>query len=162
MKDSDINPLEDTESDAALAYAAERKANIATFVRTNPDYYVANFEKIGASSIFTPTFNKFAWLFGPVWFGARGVWNWALVFLIIETLALVQIARGLFGDLAADAMARIASIEGTLDLRREQLAAAIASNSDRADAFQRAVDGLEDVKGESVEAMLRRALGAMR
>jgi glycine betaine/proline transport system permease protein len=66
-----------------------------------------------------------------------------LPFLILEALAFVQIARGLFGDLAADAMARIASIEGTLELRRQQLAAAIESGSDRVDAFQRTVDSLE-------------------
>lgn len=143
MNKMDINPLEDTESDAALAYAEERRENIRTFVRTNPDYYIANFDKIGASSRFTPTFNAMAGLFGPIWFGARGLWSWALPFLILEALAFVQIARGLFGDLAADAMARIASIEGTLDLRRQQLAAAIESGSDRVDAFRRTVESLE-------------------
>ncbi|MBT8413472.1 MAG: DUF2628 domain-containing protein, partial [Boseongicola sp.] len=100
MSDLGINPLEDTESEAALAYAEERRENIRTFVRTNPDYYIAMFDKIGASSRFTPTVNIMAGLFGPIWFGARGLWNWALPFLIIEALALVQIARGLFGDLA--------------------------------------------------------------
>lgn len=143
MNKMDINPLEDTESDAALAYAEERRDNIRTFVRTNPDYYIANFDKIGASSRFTPTFNLLAGLFGPIWFGARGLWSWALPFLILEALAFVQIARGLFGDLAADAMARIASIEGTLELRRQQLAAAIESKSDRVDAFRRTVESLE-------------------
>lgn len=153
MRAEDINPLEDTESEAALAYAQERKDNIRTFVRTNPDYYIANFDKVGASSRFTPTFNAMAGLFGPVWFGARGLWSWALPFLIIEVIALVQIARGLFGDLAADAMARIASIEGTLELRRQQLAAAIENGSDRVDAFQRAVDGLEaNIGGIRAEA----------
>ena len=153
MRDEDINPLEDTESEAALAYAEERKDNIRTFVRTNPDYYITNFDKVGASARFTPTFNVMAGLFGPIWFGARGLWSWALPFLIIEAIALVQIARGLFGDLAADAMDRIASIEGTLDLRRQQLAAAIESGSDRVDAFQRAVDGLEaNIGGIRAEA----------
>ena len=143
MNAKDINPLEDTESYAALAYAEERRENIRTFVRTSPDYYIQNFDKIGASSRFTPTFNLMAGLFGPVWFGARGLWSWALPFLVLEALAFVQIARGLFGDLAADAMARIASIEGTLELRRQQLAAAIENGSDRVDAFQRTVDSLE-------------------
>jgi len=92
-----VNPLEDTTSKAALAYAEERRENIRTFVRTNPEYYVGMFDKIGASSAFTPTFNIMAGIFGPVWFGARGLWNWALPFLIIEVLAFVQIARGLFG-----------------------------------------------------------------
>ncbi len=147
------NPLEDTQSDAAVAYAAERREDIRTFVRTNPDYYIGNFEKIGASARFTPTFNGFAGLFGPIWFGARGLWAWALSFLILEAIAFVQISRGLFGDLAADAMARIASIEGTLELRRKQLAAAIENNSDRVDAFQRTVDSLEaNIGGIRAEA----------
>jgi glycine betaine/proline transport system permease protein len=153
MSDAAANPLEDTNTDAARAYAEERRENIRTFVRTSPDYYIRNFDRIGASSRFTPTFNVMAGLFGPVWFGARGLWSWALPFLIIETLAFVQIARGLFGDLAADAMARIASIEGTLELRRKQLAAAIESGSDRVEAFQRAVDGLEaNIGGIRAEA----------
>ena len=144
MNDADINPLEDTESDAAIAYAEERREEIRTFVRTSPDYFIRMFDKIGASASFTPTLNILAGLFGPIWFGARGLWNWALPFLIIETIAFVQIARGLFGDLAADAMARIASIEGTLDLRRKQLEAAIENNSDKIDVYKRTVESLEN------------------
>ncbi|PUB11805.1 ABC transporter permease [Yoonia sediminilitoris] len=147
MKDATQNPLEATDTDAARAYAAERRDNIRQFVRTNPDYYIAQFDKIGASAMFTATFNLMAGLFGPVWFGARGLWSWALPFLIIETLALVQIARGLFGDLAADAFARIESIEGTLELRRQQLAAAIENGSDKIDVYQRTVTSLEDAIG---------------
>ena len=153
MNTSDVNPLEDTESEAALAYAEERRENIRSFVRTNPDYYIRNFDKIGASSRFTPTFNVIAGIFGPIWFGARGLWTWALPFLILETLAFVQIARGLFGDLAADAMVRIASIEGTLDLRRHQLAAAIESNSDKIEVYRRTVESLEaNIGGIRAEA----------
>ena len=144
MSVSTVNPLEDTDTDAARAYAEERRDNIRVFVRTNPDYFTRNFDKIGASSQFTITFNLMAGLFGPIWFGARGLWSWALPFLIVEALAFVQIARGMFGDLAADAMARISSIEGTLELRRKQLAAAIESGSDKADAYKRAVDSLEE------------------
>lgn len=147
MKDDARNPLEDTDSEGARAYAAERKKNIETFVRTNPEYYIAQFDKIGASSKFTPTFNKMAGIFGPIWFGARGLWSWALPFLIIEALAFVQIARGLFGDLAADARARITSIEGTLELRQQQLAAAIESGSDKVDVYQRTVDSLQAAIG---------------
>ncbi|MEM8653739.1 MAG: ABC transporter permease subunit [Pseudomonadota bacterium] len=155
-----VNPLDDPNSDAARSYMQERHAHIRTFVRTSPDYYIRNFDKIGASARFTPTFNPIAGLLGPVWFGARGLWSWALPFLILEALALVQIARGLFGDLAADAYARIASIEGTLELRRQQLAAAIESGSDRVDAFQRAVEGLENnIGGIREEAVALAAQG---
>ena len=155
-----VNPLEDTTSKAALAYAEERRENIRTFVRTSPEYYIRMFDKIGSSSSFTPTVNLLAGLFGPIWFGARGLWNWALPFLIIETLAFVQIARGLFGDLGAEAMARIASIQGTLELRRQQLASAIEKGSDRVDAFQRAVDSLEaNIGGIRAEADALAATG---
>ena len=57
MRDETINPLEDTESEAALAYAEERRENIRAFVRTSPEYYIRMFDKIGASSRFTPTLN---------------------------------------------------------------------------------------------------------
>ncbi|RLJ52138.1 glycine betaine/proline transport system permease protein [Litoreibacter meonggei] len=147
MTDAAENPLDAKDTEAALAYAKARQDNIRTFVRTNPDYYIAQFDTIGESSKFTPTFNAMAGLFGPIWFGARGLWSWALPFLILETLALVQIARGLFGDLAADAFKRIASIEGTLELRREQLAAAIESGSDKIDVYQRTVESLEAAIG---------------
>ena len=158
--DLGVNPLEDTDSDAARAYAEDRRADIRTFVRTSPSYYIAAFDKIGASASFTPTLNLMAGLFGPVWFGARGLWNWALPFLIVETLALVQIARGLFGDLAAEAMARIASIEGTLELRRKQLAAAIENNTDKIDVYQRTVDSLEaNIGGIRAEAEALAATG---
>ncbi|MEM6578398.1 MAG: ABC transporter permease subunit [Pseudomonadota bacterium] len=160
MKDDTTNPLEDTTSAAALAYAEERRDNIRTFVRTSPDYYIDNFDRIGASARFTPTFNFMAGLFGPIWFGARGLWSWALPFLILEALAFVQIARGLFGDLGADAMARITSIEGTLELRRQQLAAAIEDNSDRVDAFRRTVESLEaNIEGFRAEAEAAAAQG---
>jgi len=153
MMDKINNPLYDTESEAAQIYAEERRQKITAFVRTNPEYYIENFEKIGASARFTPTFNLLAGLFGPIWFGARGLWSWALPFLIIETLAIVQIARGLFGDLAAEAMARIASIEGTLELRRKQLAAAVESGSDKAAVYQRTVESLEaNIGGIRAEA----------
>lgn len=160
MTDTTANPFEDAESAAALAYAEERRENIRTFVRTNPDYYIRQFEKIGASSRFTATFNAMAGLFGPVWFAARGLWSWALPFLVIETLAFVQMARGLFGDLGADAMARIASIEGTLELRRRQLAAAIESGSDKVDVYRRTVDSLEaNIGGIRAEAEAMAAEG---
>lgn len=159
-EDFGVNPLEDTESEVAQAYAEERRENIRTFVRTSPDYYIRNFDKIGASARFTATFNALAGLFGPIWFGARGLWSWALAFLVIEAIGFVQISRGLFGDLGADALARVASIEGTLDLRYKQLAAAIESGSERAEAIQRQIDGLEaNIEGFRAEAELLAAQG---
>ena len=84
------------------AFDAERQAQITQFVRTNPDYYNAQFSKISRSSSFTPTLNVLPGVLGPIWFGARGLWKWAFTFLIVETFAFVQMALGWFGDLGAD------------------------------------------------------------
>nr|MBC8269997.1 DUF2628 domain-containing protein [Rhodospirillaceae bacterium] len=127
--------------------AAERCDLVATFVRTNPGYYTAQFERIGNDASFVWTFNMWAGLFGPIWYSARGLWNWGLTFLIIETFAFVQIIRGLFGDLASSAWARIAQIEGTLDLRKQQFASAIENGSDKVDVYRRSVESLEGAIG---------------
>ncbi len=147
MTETARDGLPGAETEAGEDYAAERRENIRSFVRTNPDYYISQFDRIGARARFTPTFNAAAGVLGPIWFGARGLWMWAVPFLILETIGFVQIARGLFGDLAADARARIASIEGTLELRRQQLAAAIEAESDKVEVYQRTVKSLEESIG---------------
>jgi glycine betaine/proline transport system permease protein len=53
----------------------------------------------------------------------------------------------MFGDLASDAWVRIGQIEGTLDLRRQQLASAIESQSDKIDVYKRTVASLENAIG---------------
>jgi glycine betaine/proline transport system permease protein len=141
------NPALDTRNAAADALEADRHAQIETFVRTNPEYYSKQFDKISKESKFTPTFNPMAGLFGPIWFGARGLWNWAVAFLILEAIGFVRIALGLFGDLAAEARERIASIEGTLELRRQQLKSAVESGSDKEDVYRRTVESLEKAIG---------------
>ena len=106
----------------------ERETLIDEFVGSNGGYYAAQFEKIGSTTSFTWTFNVAAALLGPVWFGMRHLWHWGLPLLILEAVALVQLSRGLFGDLSADIRERIAQIEQTLEQRREHLETAIPNN----------------------------------
>ena len=103
----------------------DRKALITLFVETNPEYYAHNFEKIGAKTGFTWTFNFAAAFLGPVWFGMRNLWKWGLPFVMLEVFAYIQIARGWFGNLGAESLARVEQIEGTLAFRKQQLASAI-------------------------------------
>ena len=128
-------------------FAAERERQVDSFVKTNSKYYRRQFARIGNDSKFVWTLNIWAGVFGPIWFSARGMWNWGLTFLIMETFAIVQIVRGFFGDLSSEAWARIAQIEGTLELRRQQLAAAIENNTDKIDVYRRTVKSLEDAIG---------------
>ncbi len=138
---------EDVTSSEAKEFEVERERQIDHFVKTSPDYYRIQFAKIGSDSKFVWTLNIWAGVFGAAWFSARGMWNWGLTFLILETFAMVQIVRGLFGDLATEAWERIAKIEGTLDLRRQQLASAIENNTDKIDVYRRTVKSLEDAIG---------------
>ena len=55
----------------------------------------------------------------------------------------IQLARGLFGDLGAEARDRIGQIQGTLDFRHQQLEAAIKNNADNIDVFRRTIESLE-------------------
>lgn len=136
--------------------AENRDELIREFVETNPDYYRQQFARIGARAGFTWTFNMMAALLGPIWYGMRGLWNWGLPFVILETFAYIQIARGSFGDLGADARDRIAQIEGTLAFRHQQLEAAISKNADNVDVFRRTIKSLEtaisDIQAEIVVA----------
>ena len=154
MNSRKIDILEMLDRDDAVDYKKDRDEAIRTFVETSQDYYVEQFSKIGARSKFTLTYNWVAGLLGPVWFGARGLWSWALAFLIIETIAFVHIVRGAFGDLSAEAWQRIASIENTLELRRKQLASAIENGTDKIDVYRRAVESLEsNIDGIKADAL---------
>lgn len=154
MNDSTTQDSNETfQTSGQASFDEERAERVSEYVKTNSDYYVRQFKNIGSKSEFVWTFNLWAGILGPVWFAARGLWNWALSFLIIETFAFVQIFRGLFGDLASAAWERIAKIEGTLELRQQQLAAAIEKGTDKIDVYQRAVDSLEsNIGGIRLEA----------
>ena len=120
---------------------------IKDFVKTSPDYYIHEFERINSASKFVLSFNLFAFIFGSVWFGIRNIWNWALAFLIIETFAIVQIVRGFFGNISSEAYIKIDKIQSTIDFREKQLQAAIESNSDKIEMFRRTIKSLEDSIG---------------
>ena len=127
-----------------------RSELISNFVITNPEYYIQEFKKIGSKPSYSFSFNLFASLLGPIWFGMRNIWNYALAFLIVETFAFVQIIRGLFGNITKDALEKIDKIQSTIDFRGKQLEAAIENNPDKVEVYKRAIKSLEDAMKEYV------------
>ncbi len=81
-------------------------SSIGDFVVENPEYYSKEFGKIQSATKFPWTWNPMAAIAGPFWAAARGLWGQFWTFLILELLALVQIGRGLWGDLGAAKLAR--------------------------------------------------------
>ncbi|MBD0865201.1 MAG: ABC transporter permease subunit [Rhodobacteraceae bacterium] len=121
----------------------ENGSDVATFVTINAHYYAAQFKAAGDKRGFLLTWNWAPFLLGPVWYGMRSLWAFFLPFVALETIAVVQLARGIWGDLGAPILARLPSIEQTLERRYEQLAEAKESNPDRVAGFENAIASLE-------------------
>ncbi|MBO9451091.1 ABC transporter permease subunit [Tropicibacter sp. R16_0] len=129
---------------------AERLSGlVGDFVGQGQDYYRRVFAYMMEAPGFRFTFNFTAGLLGPIWFGARGLWSWFLSFMVLETLAWIQIGQGLFGDLGREARTRADQIAQTLELRRQQIEAAEASGSGSLDALKRAATSLENAMAEA-------------
>lgn len=116
---------------------------VEEFVGINAAYYARQFQKIGDRRKFTFTFNPAAWILGSIWFGMRGLWSYFLPFIALETLAVVQLARGIWGDLGAPFLQRLPGIEQTIAFRKEQLLDARTSDPDKVASFQSAIESLE-------------------
>ena len=100
--------------------------SIREFAGKNGEYYVDTLSKIQSSGESVNPWNKSAMLFGPMWCATRGVWNMFWLFLIAEIVALVQLGRGLWGDLGAEKMAEAARLmERSQQLRLEGGAAGV-------------------------------------
>jgi glycine betaine/proline transport system permease protein len=76
------------------------------FVRTSPDYYSASSTRSGLEPRFTPTFNLLAGLFGPGLVCRAGAVVLGAAVPDCRDHRLRPDRAGLFGDLAAEAMAR--------------------------------------------------------
>ena len=106
----------------------ELDASIAEFAGPRAGYYANAFHKIHDSSGVIPrTFNLAAFLAGPFWAAARGVWGMFWAFIILEIIAIVQIGSGAWGQLGAEALAQAerqqARAEEFLQRAREAIAA---------------------------------------
>ena len=132
-----------------------RSELITDFVKSNPEYYIKEFQKIGSKPTFSFSFNLYAGILGPIWFGMRNIWNWALAFLIIETFSVVQIIRGLFGNINKYAVEKIKQVESTIAFRNKQLEAAITNNPDKVDVYKRNIKSLEDAMQGYVDEVTR-------
>ena len=103
--------VKDQSQDQTRGDDSDLKVLVEEFSGSNGQYYGSQFTRIGNKSGFTWTFNWAAAIFGPIWFGFRGLWKWGLPFTVLEAFALAQIVRGGWGDLTAEVSQRIAQME---------------------------------------------------
>lgn len=143
-------PLAETPPAAAQPLVAE-------FIGPGAGYYRRQFDRLGAAPGFRLSFNPFALLLGPIWFAARSLWGWFLVFVLVESFGLVQVMIGLLGDRGREQRERAESILRTLTQRRQQIEEAVASGAPSAEALKRAAASLE---GALADALAQAALAS--
>lgn len=130
-------------SDPTFDEDVAANADVRTFVTTNDAYYDQQFKAIGDKRGFLVTWNTAAFLLGSIWYGMRSLWSYFLPFVALETMAVVQLARGIWGDLGAPILARLPGIEATLAQRYTQLANAKENAPDKVEGFENTIASLE-------------------
>ncbi|MEP3944970.1 ABC transporter permease subunit [Ascidiaceihabitans sp.] len=106
---------------------------VADFTVQNNAFYKTAFKKIQDTNGFAWSWNTMAAVFGPLWGAARGVWGFFWMFLVLELFALVQIGRGLWGELGAEQLAKLERALNNIE-KREAQAAELLANGDAAGA----------------------------
>ena len=128
------------------------EARIAAFVGHGSDYYKREFERLGSASGYVASFNPAAAVLGPFWLATRQLWGWFWPFLVLETLAIVQLCRGLFADLGADEFARALRLSDSAVSRRAEAEEALASGAGNAGALVESALALEAAGREAYRA----------
>ena len=91
-------------------------------------------------------------VFGPLWGAWRGAWGFFWTFLVLELFALVQIGRGLWGELGASQLARYDKLVANIAKREEQAKELVAAGDQAdADAKLKIAENLKRVAAEVKE-----------
>ncbi|MEE9333957.1 MAG: ABC transporter permease subunit [Granulosicoccaceae bacterium] len=125
-------------------------ASVSEFAQENAQYYSTQFSKIQGTTGFAFSWNTMAAVFGPLWGAVRGAWGFFWTFLVLELFALVQIGRGLWGELGADQIARYEKLLVNISKREQQAKDLIAAgDAASAEAKLKIADNLKRVAAEA-------------
>lgn len=127
-------------------------SSVEEFVKQNAPHYSREFSRIQGKNGFVFSWNSMAALFGPLWGAFRGVWGFFWTFLVLELFALVQLGRGLWGELGADQLARYEKLLVNIARREQQAKDLIAAgNPEEAEAKLKIADNLKRVAAGAKE-----------
>jgi len=127
-------------------------SSVAEFVGENENYYSRQFSKIQGKNGFVFSWNMMAALLGPLWGAFRGLWGFFWTFLILELFALVQVGRGLWGELGADQISRYERLLVNIGKREQQAAELVAAGkAEEAEAKLKIAENLKKVAATAQE-----------
>ena len=135
-------------------------ATIKDFVGENEAYYTKEFDKIQSATEFPWSWNKMAAIVGPFWGAARGLWGYFWTFMVLEILALVQIGKGLWGELGADKLARVEKLTDKYTETFAQAEAAKLAGDSGAEAIFTRAENLKKVADRLIEEAAAASSGA--
>jgi glycine betaine/proline transport system permease protein len=139
----------------------DEDALIDAFVGPHAAYYRRAFHAQQNARGYVPSFNLAAAAFGPLWAGARGIWTLFCASAAAETVALVLVCRGLFGDLGSAERARAAQLADIVASRLAEAKEALAAgDTARAELAQRLAGNLQKAADQSLQLAADAAAGA--
>ena len=130
-------------ANTTLESSGFEEGDIRAFIGINSAYYLVNFDRLIGNPGYSWTFNWTAALLGPVWLASRQLWNLFWVFLFLELLAVVQIARGIWADLGIEQFERGQRLAKTAALRLEEAQSAASSGAANAGNLMDSAQSLE-------------------
>ncbi|QAX30948.1 ABC transporter permease [Leisingera sp. NJS204] len=127
--------------------------SVEEFAVENGPYYAREFARIQGKTGFAWSWNAMAAICGPLWGAARGAWGFFWMFLVLELFALVQIGRGLWGELGAEHLVRYERLLTNI-AKREAQAADLTAAGDAAGAAAKLkiADNLRAAADKALEA----------
>ena len=120
-------------------------STVNEFVGQNEEFYTEEFEKIQSTTKFPYSWNTMAAIFGPLWGASRGLWGFFWTFTVLELLALVQVGKGLWGELAAEQLARIERIQPKIESFMSRYVSNLYENPEEAAGFLTRAENLQKV-----------------
>ncbi|EXL04927.1 ABC transporter permease [Aquamicrobium defluvii] len=138
------------------------KPDVPEFTGINGEYYRHEFHRIEEGNASGISFNYMAALLGPLWLGVRNLWSYFWIALILELISLVQLSRGLWGNIGAEEFARARAIAQRAAQRADQAAAALAENKDNFQALNQAAKNLKEEAANALALAQSLSDGAVR
>ncbi|REG82003.1 ABC transporter permease [Marinomonas pollencensis] len=138
----------------------EQSESVHRFTERSGDYYSAQFEKIQSSTSATLSFNLAAAVFGPFWGAARNIWGFFWLSTIALLFALVQLGRGLWGELGADKLAQAARLGSKSQEMAAKAQVALEAGAANAEALLRNSTNLQRAADKASAAANEAAAGA--
>lgn len=133
--------------------------SVQNFADRNGKYYETQFHKVQSHTGMAWTFNVTAAVFGPLWAASRHLWGMFWLSAIACLLAMVQIGKGLWGELGAEQISRATGLMAKSEEMAEKARLALEEGAANADSLQRASDNLQQAAERMMTAANASASG---